>query len=160
MAVSKIVRNRSASRNTPHKLLFIDVKRAYVYADVVEPTFVKLPEEDSEPGMVGRLNKAMHGTRAAAVSWERTYRQHLEEIGFRCGASSPCTFYNESRDLRLVVHGDDYTILGPDNELTWFTKQMQARYEIKVRGKLGPDPNDDRSIRILNRCVAWNKEGI
>ena len=37
---------------------------------------------------------------------------------------------------------------------------MEDEYEIKVRGKLGPDVGDDKQIRILNRCLHWRKDGL
>ena len=37
---------------------------------------------------------------------------------------------------------------------------MKAEYEVKVRGLLGPDKDDDKSITILNRCVEWTPQGI
>ena len=120
------------------------MKKADLYAEVVEPIFVKLPEEDYEPGMAGRLNKAMYGTRAAAMSWEGAYRQHLEQIGSTCGASSPCTFYHASRDLRLVVHGDDYTVLGHDSQLACFTEQM--KHDMTSKSEVNLVPNQATQI--------------
>ena len=49
---------------------FTDVSRAYFHADAVRDVYVKLPEEDSEPGMCGNLVKTMYGTRDAAQNWE------------------------------------------------------------------------------------------
>ena len=37
---------------------------------------------------------------------------------------------------------------------------MQAEYEIKIRGRLGPDDTDDKNIRILNRCLEWRADGL
>ena len=37
---------------------------------------------------------------------------------------------------------------------------MQDEYEVKIRAKMGPGPNDDKSVRILNRCIEWRKDGI
>ena len=74
------------------KLLFIDVSRAYFYAPSRRQVFVKLPDEDAEPGMCGRLNVSMYGTRDAAANWEEKYSQHLIDNGFERGASSPCVF--------------------------------------------------------------------
>ena len=37
---------------------------------------------------------------------------------------------------------------------------MQDQYEIKVRGSLGPDRNNDKSMTILNRCLEWKDDGI
>ena len=31
---------------------------------------------------------------------------------------------------------------------------MKSEYDVKIRGKLGPDREDDKAITILNRCVA------
>ena len=37
---------------------------------------------------------------------------------------------------------------------------MKQSYEIKVRGLLGPDPKDDKTMIILNRCVEWREKSI
>ena len=34
------------------------------------------------------------------------------------------------------------------------------KFEIKVRGRIGPKPNDEKSIRLLNRVFEWTPEGI
>ncbi len=37
---------------------------------------------------------------------------------------------------------------------------MEAKDEVKIRGRLGPDTADDKSIRIRIRVVGWTAEGI
>ena len=37
---------------------------------------------------------------------------------------------------------------------------MKKRYEVKLRGRLGPGPKDDKSIRILNRILEWTNAGL
>mgnify|MGYP003331301361 CR=1 FL=1 len=77
--------------------------------------YVQLPSEDigaGEEGMCGKLRLSMYGTRDAAQNWEAEYSGFLISLGFRRGGASPCVFYNKSRDIRIVVHGDDFTILG------------------------------------------------
>ena len=71
-----------------------------------------------------------------------------------------CSFKDEEQDIRCVVHGDDFTFLGTDSALTWIQKRMQARYKVKVKGRLGPQPRDDEVIKILNRVVEWTPQGI
>ena len=63
-------------------------------------------------GMCGKLNKALYGTRGAAQNWEHEYIDFLEKVGFQRGVSTPCIFWHRARDIRVVVHGDDFTILG------------------------------------------------
>ena len=94
------------------KIDFIDIRRAYFYAKARRDVYVKLPPEDQEEGMCGKLNKAMYGTRDAAQNWEEEYCEALINMGFSHGQSSPCVFYHKKRNLRVVVHGDDFTALG------------------------------------------------
>ena len=84
----------------------------------------------------------------------------MHDAGFVNGKASPCIFYNQDRDTRVVIHGDDFTILGTEENLEWFRKKIQTKFEIKFRGRMGPDPTDMKSIRILNRIVTWTSEGI
>ena len=59
-----------------------------------------------------------------------------------------------------MVHGDDMTCLGDSNSLQWLAEELKKVYELKVRAILGPDPRDDKQVRILNRIVSWNNSGI
>ena len=45
-------------------------------------------------------------------------------------------------------------------EVRWFRQRIIEKYEVKFRGRLGPNDNDDKSIRILNRIVEWTDNGI
>ena len=74
--------------------------------------------------------------------------------------ATPCAFYMEGKELRVVVHGDDFTILGHESDLKWFRDKIRKRFEVKIRGRIGPDNGDEKSTRILNRIVEWTEEGI
>ena len=60
----------------------------------------------------------------------------------------------------MVTHGDDLTILGHDKNLDWFRETVQETLEVKPRGRFGSRTIHDETIRILNRVVEWNEEGI
>merc|ERR1711973_531261 len=139
---------------------FIDVRRAYFHAKARREVYVTLPPEDYEEGKCGKLNKAMYGTRDAAQNWEYAYVEAMEEIGFNRGAATPCAFYMAEKNLRVVVHGDDFTVLGLEADLDWFRRKISEKFEVKFRGRIGPGISDDKSIRILNRVVTWTEEGI
>ena len=102
----------------------------------------------------------MYGTQDAASNWEHKYATHLTDNGFLRGKSSPCVFWNPHTGVRCVVHRDDFTFAGRDEELSKCTTMMSNEYDIKVRGKLGPDKDDDKAVTILNRYVTWTKDGI
>jgi hypothetical protein len=142
------------------KLDFIDVRRAYFHANAQREVYVQLPEEDYEEGMCGMLVKAMYGTRDAAQNWEVAHIEFMESAGFVKGTASPCVFYNSQRNIRSVIHGDDFTMLGSEEDLDWFSVKIEERFEVNVRGRLGPSEGDGKSIRILNRVVEWTNSGI
>ena len=101
----------------------------------------------------------MYGTRAAASSWAKEYGSKLKEWGFKRGKSTPCVFEHEERDLKIMVHGDDFVTLGLEEQIKWFHESMQSTYEVTIRGVLGPEAKDDRRIEILNRVVEWRSNG-
>ena len=93
-------------------LAFINVKRASFYAKAKKDIFIRLSEEDREPGMRGRLLKSMYGTRDAASKLEDCRMDVAREIGFNGGVASPCLFKHQARKHWLTAHGDDFTLLG------------------------------------------------
>ena len=102
----------------------------------------------------------MYGTRDAAQNWECEYSEFMVDCGFTRGQAVPCLFNHSERTLRLAIHGDDFTILGSEEDLDWFQKQIKERFEVKVRGRIGPGRKDEKSIRLLNRVFEWTAEGI
>ena len=134
LSVTEGIGHDKRNRKGGMKLDFIDIRRAFFHARANRPVYVKLPDEEYQPGMCGRLNKAMYGTRDAAQNWEIAYAEFMEEIGFTRGIVSPCVFWHPERELRVVVHGDDFTILGWEWELDCFKTRINERLENKHRG--------------------------
>ena len=97
----------------------------------------------------------MYGTRAAADGWQSEYSNTLRRRGFVQGSASACIFHHPARELYSSVHGDDFTTAGAKEDLDWFEAQLEAAYELRKGGRLGPGPNDDKTGRILNRVVRW-----
>lgn len=102
----------------------------------------------------------MYGLRDAAQNWESEYIEFMSEIKFPRGAATPCMSWHAERELRFVVHGDDFTILGYLDQHIWFRKHMESRYDIKYRGHIGSQKDDEKSIIMLNRIVEWTDEGV
>ena len=65
------------------------------------------------------------------------YRCVLEAIGFTTGAASPCCFYNKTRDISVMVHGDDFTALGKDVDFYFYETKLAENFELKIRGRVG-----------------------
>ena len=160
MLFSWAARKRTGPGGGVNKLLFVDVRKAYFNAVPMREVYIKLPAEDQEDGMCGLLHRCLYGTRDAAACWEACYTKALASLGFAQGKASPCCFWNKDRQLKCVVHGDDFIVLGEEVQLRWFAQSFGKCFEIKVRGILGPDNRDEKEIRILNRIVRWTQDGI
>eukprot|EP00973_Karenia_brevis_P089043 12349492-Karenia_brevis.AAC.1 len=73
----------------------------------------------------------MYGMRGAAAAWENCYADKLINEGFSRGISCGVVFYNREGDLSLVVHGDDFTFCGLEENLMWIKELMKEWFEIK-----------------------------
>ena len=109
---------------------------------------------------VAKLIRCVYGTRDAGAIWEDCYRDALELIGFKSGTASPCCFYHPERQLKCVVHGDDFTTLGADDDLDWLQTELAKHFELKITGRIGEGVDGDNEMRILNRIVAVTKDGV
>ncbi len=139
-----------------------DVKRAYFHAPVTRPVFIKIPDEDLEPGdenRVGQLNLSLHGTRDAAMNWAKKFTTFLEEHGFITGSASPCNFFHPERTISTTVHGDDFTSTGTEKDLQWMNRMLKTEFEIETKF-LGPASHHAQQVRILNRVIEWGTTGI
>lgn len=92
--------------------------------------------------------------------WHEEYSKQLIENGFQQGKASPCVFYHESKGIRTVVHGDDYISVGKEESLQWMEARLKCKYEEKKNKWLGPQPNHSKEVRVLNRVITWEDEGI
>jgi hypothetical protein len=154
------VRRNREKPNKKYKLLFIDVKRAHLKGKVLEDEWACVAFPTEAGGRVARLRRWLYGLRPAARAWEEDYAAKLVSAGFRRGISAPTAFWHPLIDVSIVVHGDDFTALGPETELRALESQMKSWCEAKTRGMLGPDPGDDKEIKILNRKVVWGDRVI
>ena len=83
----------------------------------------------------------------------------LTALGFQCGVSNPCIYWNADRDARVVVHVDDFAIWGMPKDIAWLVKDLEAVYELKWQ-QLGPGPNESKAIKYLSRRISWTNNGI
>ena len=114
--------------------MFIDISKAYLHADVLNDSiYVELPGEKNTPNMCGRLLRALYGTRQAARAWEEEYTKTLKGVDFQREKCNPCRCYHHRRDVRVLVHGDDFTVAGNDSELKYVAEVFHNKYKTKVR---------------------------
>ena len=66
---------------------------------------------------------------------------------------------HHERGIRFTVHGDDFTSVGPEEDLAWLDEEFKRHFEVKSQ-ILGPEKRHCQQIRVLNRILSWTDEGI
>lgn len=143
------------------QISFVDVKNTYFYGKPDRRLYVRFPPELGLPkNMVGRLVRCMYGTRDAGSIWETCYTDCLIDLGFVQGVTSPCCFTHPEWGVSVVVHGDDFTALGPPEGLNKYEEGMMKTFECKLKGRLGRAKDDLKEMRVLNRIVRITDRGL
>ena len=58
-----------------------------------------------------------------------------------------------------MVHGDDFISTGPDDSLKWMEQMLSKDVKIKT-SKIGPEKDDEKELKVLNRILRYTKSGI
>jgi len=144
------------------RILLLDVKKAFLYGYIKRSVYIELPSEDPKAKggkYVGKLRKAMYGTRDAPQVWQAEVKETMIELGFEPLISTPCVYKNSKTGVRVVAHVDDFMCTGPKNELNKLQKDLEKKY--KMTGQMiGPGAGEEREGKFLGRTITWGKDGL
>ena len=115
--IMKAARTKKLNDTSTRKILFLDISEAQLYVPMLDEDFVELPPERWKEGKCARLIFSLCGMRIAASNWEKEYSKTLVEAGFRSGRATVVAFYHPERDIRIIVHGDEFAVEGKHSDL-------------------------------------------
>ena len=101
----------------------LDIKAAYLNADLNETIYVKIPKGDKNynKNKVWLLKKALYGLKQAGRMWNEEITNYLKSIGFKQYKSDKCLFGKCNEENRLIelltLYVDDILITGEDYEI-------------------------------------------
>jgi len=140
--------------------MVVDVKRAFLNGYCTRSIYIELPGEESQGGRyVGKLVRALYGTRDAPLAWLTVVKSDMKEMGFEECKVTNGVFTHPVRGLRAVVHVDDFLMSGDGHQLQWFRDHMSKKYELKVQ-VAGWAHGDARELQFLGRVIRLNHTGI
>ena len=119
------------------KIMLVDVKKALLYGSITRHVYIRLREEDEESEV------------------ERT----VKEAGFLQSPTTPCVYFNEATNVRVVVHVDDFLCTGPEPGLANLRRCLQNKYVIKFE-ILGAGANEKKAGKFLGRVIKWTENGL
>ena len=144
------------------RLVLLDFKKAFLYADIEREPYIELPQDDERRAggqNVGRLNKAMYGTRDAPAAWSRLVRVMLSKLGFEACNTAACVFDHPERKLQIVSHVDDFLCAGDASDLQWLRSQLREGYEVDG-DILGLGDGESAEGKFLGRILRYTSGGI
>ena len=162
LEAAKILCSLLASKRTSKsgkllKLALYDISRAHFYGESQRSVYVTLPEGDESEGKCALLHKTMYGTQDASHVWQEHYSRKLIEKGFVQGQAWTSVFTHPERDVMLLVHGDDFLVLGDEDGQKYLKDTLSEHYDYRCDGCIGPE--DNQHMTLLNRIVTYHKDG-
>ena len=139
-----------------------DVKTALLCDAARRSVYVELPPEDplSASGRyVGKLERAMYGTRDAPMIWQDHLRKTLLDMKFKESVTLPEVFQHETRDILLCVHMDNLLCTGVRDDLLWLKLQLLEEYELETK-LLGDEEDMEKTAVYLGRTLEWSEDGL
>lgn len=163
LAIIRCLLSRVASgQGKDYRLLVADVKTAFLYGAAKRDIYIELPPEDprSKSGrFVGKLRKAMYGTRDAPQVWQDHLASVFLELGFVECIVTPGVYYHVEKDLEVAVHVDDLIAAGPGESAKWLSESLRKHFEMKSE-ILGPGRDEVQRVQYLGRTICWTDLGI
>ena len=142
------------------KIAHFDISRAHFVPKAEREVYVELPDEDKQKALdkVGRLLRTMYGTQDASHIWQKDYTSLLGSNGYKAGVSNPAVFYSPEMDGRMLVHGDDFVILGDEDAIAHMYKTLGSKYTVKMLANFGGEDVVVETV-VLNRVVRYVPKG-
>ena len=106
-------------------------------------------------GYIGKLIKAMYGTRSAPLAWQKLVKKTMLELEFTVCVTTPCLYYHKARDIWIVAHVDDFLCSGEPVDLFWVKGELEKRFGITTQ-MIGPGEHGV----YLGRKIQWRADGI
>ena len=163
-ALRLLVSDAATTSGPKDKVVMLnDVARAFFEAPMKRLVCVELPREacvEDAPGEdnVGLLQLTLYGTRDAAANFQEEVRLFMAREGFTQSRYSPQVYWNQSRGLKTLVHGDDFVTVGARHDIHWLSKRLAQRFEIKTH-IVGTGDGEIKEHRILGRIIRATSDG-
>lgn len=123
---------------------------------MIRPTAVEVPDETYENGenttKVGLLNKSLCGTRDAARNWQEEIALQMGKLQFRRGKYNPCLYLSPEKNIKVLVHGDDFLAVGSKSGIENLEQYINKLWQTKVT-KISRNNKDHQEGRMLNRIL-------
>ncbi len=136
------------------EILQLDAVNEYVYADLDETVFMRMPPGYGEHGKVLKLNRALYGLRRSPLLWRQKLTVEMKKLGFEEIPQKPCMV--QKNGIICFFHMDDILFVFKKNQhdeveetLASLLKALIIERKGELKWFLGLHVIRDRSERAL-----------
>jgi len=117
-----------------YKILKFDVKCAFLYGNLEENVFMKIPEGYTKyKNKIFKLLKALYGLKQSPLQWFKRLTDFLAKCGLKQLKSDRCVFRNTKGTLWLAIHVDDGLVVYKNvDEKNHLVKAMQREFKLTL----------------------------
>ena len=101
---------------------------------------------------------SLYGTRDASANFQDEIKKVMIKAGFKVNKYNASTFYHKERDLKTMVHGDDFVTSGRRDNIKWLKDVLEKKFEVTTT-IVGTKKGEVQEARILNRVIRVNQSG-
>ena len=146
---------------TGRDVAFLDIKSAYLTADLKIKQFMEAPKgvTPPKPGQVMQLDKGLYGLVQGARAFHHDFRQKLLKWGYKASAADPCLFVRRDagRVVRLLLFVDDMAIF---TDRTAAGKRIKADLIAKVEKEYQYSSSDDDDVYLGINVKRVGENGL
>lgn len=133
----RLITSIAAQNN--YNIYQIDVKAAYLNAELEEDIYMRIPEGDSNyQNGYWKLNKALYGLKQAGRMWNITLDRTLRKMNFERLKSEPCLYIKRNKDGKVIcmlaVYVDDILITGIESDTLNTRNMLKEKFKITDTG--------------------------
>ena len=93
-----------------------DIKTAFLYGEIQEEIYMRLPEGYEEQDKICKLKKALYGLKQAPKTWNKRFTNTLKKQGLEQLSTESCLFKTEDGTILLAIYIDDGLVVGSDRK--------------------------------------------
>lgn len=118
----------------------LDIKTAYLYAELKEDIYMKQPPGFSEDnGLVCHLRRSIYGLKQSARIWNKKIDSFLQQMQFRASESDPCLYVRERNGKLsfILIYVDDIVVFcHSEGEFQEICGVLQKHFKLSSLGEL------------------------
>lgn len=109
-----------------------DVPTAFLNPDLKVDLYMELPKGFERDSHVILLRKGLYGLKQAAALWYDDAKATLAKLGLHPTTSDVCLYANKQNDLFVLLHVDDFQVMGPNREkIDILMNALNKKYKLK-----------------------------